>query len=122
MIYCSLEEAWGVKCINKFNEPKKIKSEKKDRVIEPFSELDTISSTSSMDCDKKLDKIYNLLNKCPKCQKKIYKKLYKKFGNSNKLIENLTCILNNNNEIIVIILLGICILICINLIKSIINF
>ena len=123
MMYCSLEEAWGKNSISKFYEDKKIATLKKDRVIEPFTEesINKETCTTISDCDEQINKIFKHISKCEKCQKKLYKKLNKKFGNTNNLVEKFREIINNNNEIIVVVLLGICILIFLNLVKSLLS-
>ena len=96
---------------------------KKDRVIEPFTEesINQTECTTISDCDEQINKIFKHISKCEKCQKKLYKKLNKKFGNTNNLVEKFREIINNNNEIIVVVLLGICILIFLNLVKSLLS-
>ena len=123
MMYCSLEEAWGKNSISKFYENKKIVKNRSDRVIEPFTEesINNTECTTISDCDEQINKIFKHISKCEKCQKKLYKKLNKKFGKSNDLVKKIRDIINNNNEIIVVILLGICILIFFNLVKSLLS-
>ena len=122
-MYCSLEEAWGNNSISKFYDDNKIKQLKNDRVIEHFTDesINNMDGITISDCDEKINKIFKHISKCEKCQKKLYKKLKKKFGSSENLTDKLKEIINNNNEIIVVILLGICILVFLNLVKSLIS-
>ena len=120
MMYCSLDEAWGNNSISKFynlNNNIKLKENFDNDTIEEFS------SVVNSDCSQKrqVNKVYQHIKKCKKCQKKLYDKLSKKFNDNtnNNLLNYCNNFIKKNNNTIVLILLGISILIFLNLVNSI---
>lgn len=108
MLYCSIDEAWGMNNISKHVHKKKYKK----KIIENFTEsVKEVKELSDIDCKK----IMKHIMKCPKC----YKKLSKKFR--PKLLFLLHNIIDEYREMIILILMGIFLMIFFNLINNISN-
>jgi len=105
MLYCSIDEAWGINNISKYKHIKKYKK----KVIENFTEsVKEKKEISDYDCKK----IMKHITKCPKC----YRKLSNKF--KPKLLYLLHDILDEYREMIVLILMGIFLMTFFNLINN----
>ena len=119
MNYCTLKEAWGQDnntgdIYEKFNNTnnKKRKKPIKKNIIETFAEkVETYSESAAETYNCK--KIINHIKKCKKCQMKLRKEF------CPKLLSNVQGILNENRDLFVLVLLGICIVLFFNIIMSI---
>jgi len=117
MNYCSLQEAWGQ---NDYitNQYKKYNSEynhsdsfNSEKTLENFS-----SDENHTDHIEKIDNCNDFflhLKSCKKCQKMIKNKY------RPKILETFSEILDDNKDIVVLILVGICIMLFFNLVNSI---
>jgi len=109
MLYCSIDEAWGrFQNIESFN----IKNNIKKNIIENFT--DTIKEKKFIS-PKECKKIMNHIMNCSKC----YHKIKNKFR--PKILCQLKDIIDDYREIIVLIMIGICIMLFLNLLNNLNN-
>lgn len=128
MNYCSIEDAWGSGCNSMSNQideyiNEKNPSPKKEKIIH----LDYVSKKSkTINKMKKVDSYddeHQEINSCDDyiLHIKSCRKCYNRMKNQFKphLIENFQCIIDDNRDTIVLILIGISILLFFNLINNI---
>jgi hypothetical protein len=128
MNYCSIEDAWGKGCNSMSNQideyiNHKNPSPKKEKIINldyTTKKSGTINKVKKVD---NYDKNHKEINSCDDfmLHVKNCRKCYNKMRNQFKphIIENFQCIIDDNRDTIVIILVGISILLFFNLINNI---
>jgi hypothetical protein len=111
MNYCSIQEAWGN---NNYisNQFKINNTESQKKTIESFSD-DNIIPDKHIETYMTCSDFLNHLNTCKKCNMKVREQF------QSKLLENCNSLIQNNKDIIVLILVGLCIVLFLNLIYTI---
>jgi len=99
--YCSIEDAWGHNISKQYKDY--MSNTRSDKHIVENFESDNLS-----ECDK----FMHHFKSCEKCQDKLRKLLQPKLLNSIKKF------IDNNNDIIILILIGIAILLFFNLLNN----
>jgi len=126
MNYCSIEDAWGSGCNSMSNQideyiNKKNPTPKKDKInldyeVKKSKNINKLKKIDSYDEDKEINLCDDYLLHIKSCRK-CYNRMRNQFR--PHLIENFQCIIDDNKDTIVLILVGISILLFFNLINNI---
>lgn len=126
MNYCSIEDAWGSGCNSMSNQideyiNQKNPTPKKDKInldyeVKKSKNINKLKKIDSYDEDKEINLCDDYLLHIKSCRK-CYNRMRNQFR--PHLIENFQCIIDDNKDTIVLILVGISILLFFNLINNI---
>jgi pyrimidine operon attenuation protein/uracil phosphoribosyltransferase len=126
MNYCSIEDAWGSGCNSMSNQideyiNQKNPTPKKDKInldyeVKKSKNINKLKKIDSYDEDKEINLCDDYLLHIKSCRK-CYNRMRNQFR--PHLIENFQCIVDDNKDTIVLILVGISILLFFNLINNI---
>jgi hypothetical protein len=126
MNYCSIEDAWGSGCNSMSNQideyiNQKNPTPKKDKInldyeVKKSKNINKLKKIDSYDEDKEINLCDDYLLHIKSCRK-CYNKMRNQFR--PHIIENFQCIVDDNKDTIVLILVGISILLFFNLINNI---
>ena len=126
MNYCSIEDAWGSGCNSMSNQideyiNQKNPTPKKDKInldyeVKKSKNTNKLKKIDSYDEDKEINLCDDYLLHIKSCRK-CYNRMRNQFR--PHLIENFQCIVDDNKDTIVLILVGISILLFFNLINNI---